>query len=66
MNGDVTQEEEKKEEEEDEEEEEPLPPVSMAELFARRRQKLQDQKQKMARLASSVIENPHENVSFLT
>lgn len=47
-----------------EEEAEPLPLLSGAELLAHRQQKLAERKRRIAELATAVIENPEENVSW--
>ncbi|KAK7110009.1 nucleolar complex protein 3 homolog [Littorina saxatilis] len=48
-----------------EKEAEPLPELSGPELIAYRRKKLSDRKQRIAELATAVIENPEESVSKL-
>lgn len=47
-----------------EEEMQPLPLLSGAELLVRRQQKLAERKRRIAELATAVIENPEENVSW--
>lgn len=47
-----------------EKEAEPLPELSGPELIAYRRKKLSDRKQRIAELATAVIENPEESVSL--
>ena len=47
-----------------EEEVQPLPLLSGAELLVRRQQKLAERKRRIAELATAVIENPEENVSW--
>lgn len=39
------------------------PPLTVVELFARRQEKLSDKKEKIAELASGLIEDPETNVS---
>ena len=48
---------------EDGEMEEDLPPLSAAELFARRQTKLREKKRIIAMLSSALIENPEQNAS---
>ncbi|KAI0241832.1 Nucleolar complex-associated protein 3 [Lamellibrachia satsuma] len=50
---------------EDGEMEEDLPPLSAAELFARRQTKLREKKRIIAMLSSALIENPEQNVKKL-
>lgn len=47
-----------------EEEMQPLPLLSGAKLLVRRQQKLAERKRRIAELATAVIENPEENVSW--
>lgn len=47
-----------------EEETQPLPLLSGAKLLVRRQQKLAERKRRIAELATAVIENPEENVSW--
>ena len=48
---------------EDGEKEEDLPPLSAAEIFARRQKKVQEKKRTIAMLSSALIENPEQNAS---
>ncbi|KAK2177369.1 hypothetical protein NP493_601g01041 [Ridgeia piscesae] len=50
---------------EDGEKEEDLPPISAAEIFARRQKKVQEKKRTIAMLSSALIENPEQNVKKL-
>jgi hypothetical protein len=43
---------------------EPLPELSTVELYALRQKKLNERKERIARLGSAVIENPQENVNI--
>lgn len=47
----------------DEKSEKPLPVLSEVELFVQRQAKVKDRKEKIAGLASAIIENPEEGVS---
>ena len=49
---------------EPEEPTEPLPVLTTAQLYAQRQHKLAERKQRIALLASAVMENPEENVSY--
>ncbi len=44
----------------------PLRPLSNVELFVTRKKKLEERKQTIALLATSILENPQENVSVWT
>ena len=44
---------------------EPLPVLSGVELVALRQQKLTQRKEKIAQLATSIVENPEESVSVV-
>ena len=52
------------EDEDDQEEEEELPELTTAELFMHRQTNLAEMKNRIALMASSIIEDPEHNVSF--